>query len=159
MAWGHIPMPAPVGEQPEDGQITEPQTAADAAAPRRRTVSLKTQQLYAVDWAAFEAWCAGQGRAVLPAAPAAVAAFLAAGAQTLSAGALGRRAAAIGAQHRQSGLASPLTDPTVKAVLRDARRTAASRRLPPHWPATLISVAARCPSDPGGGPPACPALR
>ena len=140
-----------VGEQPEDGQITEPQIAADAAAPRRRTVSLRTQRLYAVDWAAFEAWCAGQEQLVaLPAAPATVAAFLAAGAQTLSAGALGRRAAAIGAQHRQSGLASPLTDPAVKAVLRDARRTAVPRRVPPHRPATLISMAARCPMDLAG---------
>ena len=140
-----------VGEQPEDGQITELQIAADAAAPCRRTVSPKTQRLYALDWTAFEAWCAGQEQVVaLPAAPATVAAFLAAGAQTLSAGALGRRAAAIGAQHRQSGLASPLTDPAVKAVLRDARRTAVPRRLPPHRPATLISMAARCPLDLAG---------
>jgi site-specific recombinase XerC len=119
-------------------------------------VSPKTQRLYALDWAAFEAWCAGQGRAgqerpgALPAAPGTVAAFLAAGAQTLSAGALGRRAAAIGAQHRQSGLASPLTDPAVKAILRDARRTAVPRRVPPQRPATLISMAARCPRDPAG---------
>jgi hypothetical protein len=37
----------------------------------------------------------------LPADPATVAAFLAAGAQSLSAGALARRAAAIGAKHRK----------------------------------------------------------
>jgi hypothetical protein len=47
-----------------------------------------------VGLAAFEAWCAGQGRVMLPADPTTVAAFLAAGAQILSAGALGRRAAA-----------------------------------------------------------------
>ncbi len=127
--------------------ITEQQIAADAAAPRRRTVSPKTQRLYALDWTAFEAWCKGQGREVLPAASATVAAFLAAGAQTLSAGALGRRAAAIGAKHRQSGLASPVTDPAVKAILRDVRRTAVPRRLPPQRPATLIGMAARCPRD------------
>jgi site-specific recombinase XerC len=79
-----------------------------------------------------------------------VAAFLAAGAQTLSAGAPGRRAAAIGAKHRQSGLASPVTDPAVRAILRDARRTAVPRRLPPQRPATLISMAARCPLDLAG---------
>jgi site-specific recombinase XerC len=83
----------------------------------------------------------------LPAAPATVAAFLAAGAQTLGAGALGRRASAIGSKHRESGLASPVTDPAVKAILRDARRTAMPRRLPPQRPATLISMAARCPMD------------
>jgi site-specific recombinase XerC len=86
----------------------------------------------------------------LPAAPATVAAFLAAGAQTLSAGALGRRAAAIGAQHRESGLASPVADPAVKAILRNARRTAVPRRVPPQRPATLISMAGRCPLDPAG---------
>jgi site-specific recombinase XerC len=129
----------------------EPQIAAGAAAPRRRTISPTTQRLYALDWAAFEAWCAGQGRVMaLPAAPATVAGFLAAGAQTLSAGALGRRAAAIGAQHRESGLASPVADPAVKAILRNARRTAVPRRVPPQRPATLISMAARCPLDPAG---------
>ena len=79
-----------------------------------------------------------------------MAAFLAAGAQTLGAGALSRRAAAIGAKHRQSGLASPVKDQAVRAVLRDARRTATPRRLPPHRPATLISMAARCPLDLAG---------
>src|SRR4051794_24354029 len=107
-------MQSAVSEQPEDGTITQAQIAADKAAPRRRTASPETRRLYALDWAAFEAWCQGQGRGVLPAAPATVAAFLAAGAQTLSAGALGRRAAAIAAKHHHSGLASPLTDPAVK---------------------------------------------
>ena len=144
-------MPGPSRPATGGRTITEPQIAADAAAPRRRTVSLKTQQLYALDWAAFEAWCAGQGQVVaLPAAPATVAAFLAAGAQTLGAGALGRRASAIGAKHRQSGLASPVTDPAVKAILREARGAAVPRRLPPQRPATLISMAARCPLDPAG---------
>ena len=81
--------------------ITEAQIAADAEAAHRRTASPRTQRLYAVDWAAFEACCAGQGRVALPADPATVAAFLAAGAQSLSAGALARRAAAIGAKHRK----------------------------------------------------------
>jgi site-specific recombinase XerC len=141
----------PVGEQTGGRTITEPQIAAGAAARRRRTVSLKTQQLYALDWAAFEAWCAGQWQVVaLPAAPATVAAFLAAGAQTLGAGALGRRASAIGAKHRQGGLASPVTDPAVKAILREARGAAVPRRLPPQRPATLINMAARCPLDSAG---------
>jgi site-specific recombinase XerC len=86
----------------------------------------------------------------LPADPAAVAAFLATGAQTLSAGALGRRAAAIGDRHRQRGLASPVKHPAVKAVLRDARRTATPRRVPPQRPSTLIRMAARCPRDLAG---------
>ena len=123
---------------------------ADAEAPHRRTVSPETQRLYALDWAVFEAWCTEQGQGALPADPATVAAFLAAGGQSLSAGALGRRAAAIGDRHRQRGLASPVKDPAVKAVLRDARRTATPRRVPPQRPNTLISMAARCPRDLAG---------
>ena len=130
--------------------ITEPQTVADAEAPHRRTVSPETQRLYALDWAVFEAWCTEQGQGALPADPATVAAFLAAGGQSLSAGALGRRAAAIGDRHRQRGLGSPVKDPAVKAVLRDARRTATPRRVPSQRPSTLISMAARCPRDLAG---------
>jgi hypothetical protein len=122
---------------------------ADAAAPHRRTVSPQTQRLYALEWAVFEAWCTAQRQMALPADPATVAVFLAAGAQSLSAGALARRAAAIGDRHRQRGLASPIKDPAVKAILRDARRTATLRRVPPQRPSTLISMAARCPRDLG----------
>jgi hypothetical protein len=123
---------------------------AEAAAPDRRTVSPETQRLYGLDWAVFEAWCKEKGQGALPAEPATVAGFLAAGAQSLGAGALGRRAAAIGDRHRQRGLASPVRDPVVKAVLRDARRTATPRRVPPQRPNTLISMAARCPRDLAG---------
>jgi len=68
--------------------MTGQQMAADAAAPHRRMASAETQRLYAVDWAAFEAWCTEQRQTALPAEPATVAAFLATGAQSLSAGAL-----------------------------------------------------------------------
>jgi site-specific recombinase XerC len=130
--------------------ITEPQIAANAVARRRWAASPETQRLYAADWKSFEAWCTDQGQVALPAEPATVAAFLAAGGQSLSAGALGRRAAAIGDKHRQSGLVSPVKDPAVKTVLRDARRTATPRRVPLQRPSTLISMAARCPRDPAG---------
>ena len=74
-------------------------------------------------------------------------AFLAEGATTLSAGALTRRAAAIAAKHRHSGLASPTADPTVTAILREARGSATPRRAPRKTPATLTRMAARCPRD------------
>jgi hypothetical protein len=47
-----------------------------AAAPRRHAP--ETARLYAADWTAFASWCADTGRSALPAAPATVAAFLAA---------------------------------------------------------------------------------
>src|SRR4051812_6337534 len=115
-------MQSAVGEQPEAGTITGPQIATNAAAPRRRRPVLKRGG--STRWTGQRLRRGAQGRKVLPAAPATVAAFLTAGAQTLGAGALGRRAAAIAAKHRHRGLASPVTDSAVKAVLRDVRRTA-----------------------------------
>jgi hypothetical protein len=72
-------------------------------------------------------WCRLTGAAVLPTTPAVVATYLATLGKRLSAGALARRAAAIAAQHRQR-LASPASDPTVTALLRQARRAATRRR-------------------------------
>ena len=66
---------------------------AEAATPHRRTVSPETQRLYALDWAVFEAWCTENGQVSLPADPATVAGFLAAGAPSLSDGANGHTAA------------------------------------------------------------------
>ena len=134
-----------------------PTPAADQPARHRRPSSPETLRLYAADWAAFEDWCRGRALATLPAGPATVAAFLAAGAETLAAGAetlgagaLGRRAAAIAAKHRQSGLASPAADPAVTAILHAARRSATPRRRPPEQPAALIRMAVRCPRDLAG---------
>jgi hypothetical protein len=89
--------------------------------------------------------------AALPAAPATVAGFLGAAAERLSVGALGRRAAAIADQHRRRGVASPVADPLVKAVLRDARRSdRGTRRAPPPRPAQLVRMAIACPGDLAG---------
>jgi site-specific recombinase XerC len=104
-------------------------------------------RLYAADWQAFAAWCAGAGLTALPAAPATVAGFLATAGEKLGAGALGRRAAAIARRHRQAGF-SPLTaDPAVRAILRAARRTATPRRRPQPSAAQLRRMAAACPGD------------
>ena len=56
-----------------------------------------------------------------------------------AAGALARRAAAIAAQHRQHGLASPASDPSVTTLLRQARRTATRRRALPPAAALALS--------------------
>src|SRR6202012_4889322 len=85
--------------------------ASEAGDPARRPPAAETVRLYATDWAGFAAWCQASGCVALPAAPATVAAFLAATAATLSGGALGRRAAAIAHHHRAAGLASPTADP------------------------------------------------
>jgi hypothetical protein len=88
------------------------------AVPARRLPAPETARAYAMDWQAFVIWCQAADRTALPAAPATVAAFLAAAAETLSAGALGRRAAAISDRHRQAGFPPPTADPAVRAILR-----------------------------------------
>jgi site-specific recombinase XerC len=110
----------------------------------------ETVRLYQADWGTFATWCAGVGLAALPATPSTVAAFLAVRGEALGAGALGRRAAAIAARHRQQGFASPAADPAVRAILREARRTATPRRKPPPRPAQLRRMAAACPGDLAG---------
>jgi hypothetical protein len=139
--------------------------AASAAATTRRARAPETGRLYQADWQAFVAWCATRNHRPLPAAPAAVAAFLTEAATKLGAGALGRRAAAIGQRHRACGLVSPAADPAVRAVLAAARRAAAPagggaraaarraaapRRPPPPPPGRLIRLAASCPGDLAG---------
>ena len=107
-------------------------------------------RLYARDWAAFVAWCDLAGAAPLPASPATVAAYLASVGEQLSAGALARRAAAIAAQHRQHGLASPASDPSVTTLLRHGRRTATRRRALRPLAAHLTRMATACPGDLAG---------
>jgi len=116
----------------------------------RRPASAETERLYAADWRVFEDWCRQRRLVPLPADATTVADFLTEGATTLSAGALSRRAAAIAARHRQSGFASPATDPDVTAILHEARRTATPRRPAPKPSATLIRMAVRCPRDLAG---------
>jgi integrase len=120
------------------------------ARPARRLPAPETARAYAMDWQAFVAWCQAAERTALPAAPATVAAFLVAAAETLSAGALGRRAAAISDRHRQAGFPPPTADPAVRAILRAARRTATPKRPPPRRPSQLVRMAAACPGDLAG---------
>jgi integrase len=115
--------------------------------PRRPPATApETKRLYAGDWRAFRHWCRMQNSSALPAAPATVAAYLAAGPK-LRPGTLRRRLAAIAAQHRQHGLVSPV-DAVVRQQLSDARRAAPARRAPPRPSAgDLARMAATCPGD------------
>jgi site-specific recombinase XerC len=118
--------------------------------PPVRPSNPETLRLYALDWAAFETWCAAAGRISLPAEPATVVAFLTEAAPNLSAGALARRASAIAARHRQRGLPAPTVDRAVKSALRTARRNAGPRRALGPPPALVIRLAVACGGDLAG---------
>jgi integrase len=150
-------------------RMTDDETAATARAAAhpsgpdppspRRPGNPETRRLYALDWTAFELWCAAAGRISLPATAATVVAFLTEAAPGLSAGALARRAteharegSAIAARHRARGFAAPTVDRAVKAVLRTARRNAAPRRAAGPASAQLMRLAGACGGDLAGRP-------
>ncbi len=123
--------------------MTRPET-------RRRPPGARTVQLYVADWNAFAEWCRGQDLAPLPAKPATVASYLRASTSRLGHGALARRAAAISDRHRQLGLPTPTSDPSVKTILAEARAHAAPRRKPPPSPKGFARMVAACPRDLAG---------
>ena len=116
--------------------------AGDALAPH-------TLRAYAADWQHFVSWCAAAACDPLPAAPAAVAAYLAAIAPGYSRSALHRRLAAIGHQHRlrnlewSSGHAAIRT--TMKGIAR--RHPVRKRQAAALTSVELKQLIAVCPGD------------
>jgi integrase len=85
----------------------------------------RTRRAYATDWADFEAWCAGQGLAALPALPTTVGVYLADQAATHRPATLSRRLAAISVAHRQAGHPLDTRHPAIKDVMTGIRRESA----------------------------------
>jgi hypothetical protein len=108
---------------------------ADLAAVRAFAHAEKasaTRKAYASDWAIFRSWCAARDATPLPAAPATVAAFLAAEAEA------GTKAATI--NRRAATIAEPPTNTElVRATLKGIHRT--NRTVPPdlrHYAGTRV---------------------
>jgi site-specific recombinase XerD len=82
-----------------------------------------TRKAYEHDWLMFATWCAERGVRAIPAAPASVAAFLAAEAdREFRPVTIGRRAAAIAAAHRAQDHPNPCDSGAVQAVMSGIRR-------------------------------------
>ena len=86
-------------------------------ARRGRTLSADTTRIYAVTWAAFQAWCRARDAECLPVAPHTVAAYLDACGPRLGSGALRRVLAALGHRHRIAGQPWPAGDPLVARTM------------------------------------------
>jgi len=82
-----------------------------------------TWAVYRRDWAAFSAWCSERGLQDLPAAPEALALYVAERARSDHPSTIQRRLAAVAAAHAARGLDSPTRSPTVAAVVRGVRRS------------------------------------
>jgi site-specific recombinase XerD len=88
-----------------------------------------TRRAYGTDFRLFKAYCDAKGVSSLPATPEAVAAYLAAEAQTAKPSTIGRRVAAIRYAHKLAGIEPLPTDAEgVKATVRGIRRTFGSAR-------------------------------
>ena len=95
-------------------------TESDAERIQAATESAQapaTRRTYASLWRNFASWCQERRYESLPAAPVAVAAYLAERAETVKPATVRLAAAAIGAQHRQHSLPNPVDTDGVKVVL------------------------------------------
>jgi integrase len=99
-------MSGPVGE-----------AIAEAVAYSHSSLAPSTRRAYQRDWAAFEAWCAANCVAPLPAAPAIVAGYLALRAKTLGRSGLRRLIAAMTHHHRQTGHVWDPSHPIIASVM------------------------------------------
>ncbi|MDQ6820154.1 MAG: integrase, partial [Actinomycetota bacterium] len=94
------------------------------------------------DWRTFAQWCAARGLLAIPAAPATVAAFLAAEADRgFRPVTIGRHAAAIAAAHRAQDHPNPCDSGAVAAVMSGIRRQHGTRPLRRAAPLELDPLA------------------
>jgi integrase len=98
-------------------------TAARATAYADASSADSTRRAYAADWRDFAAFCERHGFDALPAAPQAVALYVAELATTHRVGTIRRRLVAITRAHGLAGHPNPTTDPHVRAVLQGVART------------------------------------
>jgi site-specific recombinase XerD len=97
---------------------------AAAADYARAEKAAATRRAYRSDFEIFRAWCAERRVTALPAAPEAVAAFLAHEAErNVRPSTIGRRVAAIRYAHKLSGFPLPTDDERVRATMRGIRRS------------------------------------
>ncbi len=116
----------------------------------RDSLSPATRRAYRGDIRAFEAWCRERGVPAIPAAPEAVASFLAHEAQRgLAVSSISRRAAAIRLFHRAAGHATPTESEIVRSTLRGIRRTlgVAPKQKKPLTGELLISLLEHIPDS------------
>ncbi len=89
----------------------------------RASKAESTLRGYSADWRDFCAWAEAKALAPLPAAPEAIAAYIAECAARLKVGSIQRRLNAIAEAHKAVGLESPGHGPLVRNTLKGIRRT------------------------------------
>ena len=88
----------------------------------REAIPENTKRAYASDWLGFSEWCSEKGVQNLPAAPHAIAAFIADESQHCKPSTLRRRLAAIAKMHSISGHPNPCSAEAVKSTMKGIER-------------------------------------
>ena len=131
------------------GGLAVPQQLVDSARSyAKASRAPRTLEAYRRAWRAFTMWCEGKDLASLPAAPEAVALYLAARAeQGRKPATIALDLAAIGAAHKAAGHPSPSLPESVRQVLAGIRRTlgVAQRRVAPLLPSELRAISTDLP--------------
>lgn len=163
MRAGRAALSAPPASPPYPGHMLVPAHTAPAAAvdlpadvqqriarAAGRAHAPGTVRAYDSAWSRFRDWCARSGHCALPAAPAVVAAYLVAaadtfepdGTRTYATATLSKWVAAIGDRHRRSGVDVPPTaSELVKSTLRGIRREYADAGDRPRSPRAPLLTA------------------
>jgi len=94
----------------------------EARAYQRASKAANTIRAYRSDWSAFTSWCDAHGVSALPAAPEALAVYLAEAARTLKPSTLTRRCSSISMAHQVAGHESPTRSIVVRTTLAGIRR-------------------------------------
>ena len=81
-----------------------------------------TRNLYRKQWTYFCDWCAQEGLPPLPADPFTVASYLVARADVVTIATLRTASAAIRSYHHENGYPSPVSNPTVRAIMQELSR-------------------------------------
>lgn len=141
---GFLAVPCGSGALPA---LEREMTAARLFAGNSRAPS--TERAYRADWADFSGWCQEKGFPSMPAAPEAVALYLAGRAERLKTATLERRLASIVVMHRRAGHALDTKNPMLVEVWRGIRRTLGTNKQgkDPILPDELKAMVTRPRSD------------
>ena len=115
------PAPPPEATDADRGAAAEGLLGAYAQAAEG-AFSANTERAVKADLGIYTAWCAGQGRAALPAGPDTIAAFVDAMAATRAPATVRRYVASIAVAHRAIGCAKTVASPAVKLALQRMHR-------------------------------------
>jgi site-specific recombinase XerD len=110
--------------------IVPPSSLEQAREFARQSKAENTLRGYRADWRDFCGWCESHALSPLPAAPEAVASYIAECAGRLKVGSIQRRLNAIAEAHKATGLESPTTAGMVRITLKGIRRALGTASAP-----------------------------